>query len=162
MVKAVFPGSFDPPTWGHLNVIERARSIFNEVHVVVAVNSEKDYLFSADERMALMRELVAPWDNVQVHSWNHLIVEYARQAGARVLIRGVRNLADFSYEFDLAMMNHGLNPEIETVFLSTEPQYFVLRSSAIKELASYGGDVSSMVPESVAKALKARFHNPQG
>lgn len=160
MVKAVFPGSFDPPTWGHLNVIERARSIFNEIHVVVAVNSEKDYLFSADERVALMRDLVSPWENVQVHSWNRLIVEYAREAGARVLIRGVRNLADFSYEFDLAMMNHGLNPEIETVFLSTEPQYFVLRSSAIKELASFGGDVSTMVPETVAKALKARFHDP--
>ena len=118
MVKAVFPGSFDPPTWGHLNVIERARAIFNEVHVVVAVNSEKDYLFSADERVSLMRDLVSEWDNVQVHSWNRLIVEYAREAGARVLIRGVRNLADFSYEFDLAMMNHGLNPEIETIFLS--------------------------------------------
>lgn len=157
MVKAVFPGSFDPPTWGHLNIIERARAIFNEVHVVVAVNSEKKYLFSADERVSLMKELVSGWNNVQVHSWNRLIVEYARQAEARVLIRGVRNLADFSYEFDLAMMNHGLNPTIETVFLSTDPQYFVLRSSAIKELASYGGDVSSMVPESVEKALKMLF-----
>lgn len=160
MVKAVFPGSFDPPTWGHLNIIERARTIFNEVHVVVAVNSEKKYLFSADERVELMKDLVSDWDNVQVHSWNRLIVEYARQAEARVLIRGVRNLADFSYEFDLAMMNHGLNPHIETVFLSTDPQYFVLRSSAIKELAAYGGDVSTMVPKSVENALKKRFQTP--
>lgn len=124
---------------------------------MVAVNSEKKYLFSADERVQLIEGLVGQWKNVRVRSWNRLIVEYARQVDARVLIRGVRNLADFSYEFDLAMMNHGLNPEIETVFLSTDPQYFVLRSSAIKELASFGGDVSSMVPESVEAALKARF-----
>jgi len=162
MVKAVFPGSFDPPTWGHLNIIERARTIFNEVHVVVAVNSEKKYLFSADERVKLIEGLVGQWKNVRVRSWNRLIVEYARQVDARVLIRGVRNLADFSYEFDLAMMNHGLNPEIETVFLSTDPQYFVLRSSAIKELASFGGDVSSMVPESVEAALRARFGEVEG
>ena len=92
-----------------------------------------------------------------MHSWNHLIVQYAKQINARVLIRGVRNLADFSYEFDLAMMNHGLSPDIETVFLSTDPQYFVLRSSAIKELASFGGDVSTMVPETVARVLKSKF-----
>lgn len=157
MVKAVFPGSFDPPTFGHLNIIERARTIFSEVHVVVAVNSEKKYLFSEQERVELVRGMVKQWDNVFVHSWNSLIVEYAKQVGARVLIRGVRNLADFSYEFDLAMMNRGLNPEIETIFLSTDPQFFVLRSSAIKELASFGGDVSLMVPESVAQALKNKF-----
>jgi len=157
MVKAVFPGSFDPPTFGHLNIIERARTIFSEIHVVVAVNSEKKYLFSEDERVGLIRGLVKQWDNVHVHSWNKLIVAYAKQIDARVLIRGVRNLSDFSYEFDLAMMNRGLNPEIETVFLSTDPEYFVLRSSAIKELASFGGDVSSMVPESVAQVLRSKF-----
>jgi pantetheine-phosphate adenylyltransferase len=157
MIKAVFPGSFDPPTYGHLNIIERARNIFGEIHVVIAVNSEKKYLLSENERVELMREMVSQWDNVFVQSWNHLIVEYAKQIDARVLIRGVRNLADFSYEFDLAMMNHGLSPNIETVFLSTDPQYFVLRSSAIKELASFGGDVSSMVPDTVARALKAKF-----
>lgn len=157
MVKAVFPGSFDPPTFGHLNIIERARSMFSEIHVVIAVNSEKKYLLTEEERVALMRELVGKWDNVTVHSWNSLIVEYARRIDAKVLIRGVRNLADFSYEFDLAMMNRGLNPEIETVFLSTDPQYFVLRSSAIKELASFGGDVSTMVPESVAQLLRKKY-----
>lgn len=157
MVKAVFPGSFDPPTFGHLNIIERARTIFSEVHVVVAVNSEKKYLFSELERVELIKTLVKQWDNVHVHSWNNLIVVYAKQIHAQVLIRGVRNLSDFSYEFDLAMMNRGLNPEIETVFLSTDPQYFVLRSSAIKELASFGGDVSSMVPEPVARALQAKY-----
>ena len=159
MVKAVFPGSFDPPTFGHLNIIERARTIFSEIHVVVAVNSEKKYLLTEIERVDLMKDLVKKWDNVFVHSWNKLIVQYAKQVDARVLIRGVRNLADFSYEFDLAMMNHGLSPDIETVFLSTDPQYFVLRSSAIKELASFGGDVSTMVPETVASVLKSKFEH---
>lgn len=156
--KAVFAGSFDPPTFGHLNIIERAGRIFDEVHVVVSVNSEKKYLFSEKERLALMKELVAGWKNVFVHSWNSLIVEYAKKIGAGVLIRGVRNLADFSYEFDLAMMNRGLNPEIETVFLPTDPEYFVLRSSAIKELSSFGGDVSSMVPKTVAAALRKKYN----
>ncbi len=158
MVKAVFPGSFDPPTFGHLNIIERARTIFSEVHIVVAVNSEKKYLFTETERLELIRDLVKKWDNVYVQPWNNLIVAYAKKIEARVLLRGVRNLSDFSYEFDLAMMNRGLNPEIETIFLSTDPEFFVLRSSAIKELASFGGDISSMVPESVALALKAKFH----
>lgn len=157
MVKAVFPGSFDPPTYGHFNLIERARTIFSEVHVVVAVNSEKKYLFSENERVELIRDHVKQWDNVTVHSWNNLIVAYAKQIEARVLIRGVRNFSDFSYEFDLALMNRGLNPEIETIFLSTDPEFFVLRSSAIKELASFGGDVSSMVPESVEKLLRLKF-----
>ena len=157
MVKAVFPGSFDPPTFGHLNIIERARTIFSEVHVVIAVNSEKKYLFSEKERLFLMQDLVKDWDNVSVHSWNKLIVDYAHQVKARVLIRGVRNLSDFSYEFDLAMMNQGLSPDIETIFLSTDPKYFVLRSSAIKELASFGGDVSSMVPPNVAQLLLDKY-----
>lgn len=157
MVKAVFPGSFDPPTYGHLNIIERARTIFGEVHVVVAVNNEKKYLFSEVERLELMKSMVGKWDNVFVHSWNHLIVDFAKSIGARVLIRGVRNLADFSYEFDLALMNHGLSPEIETVFLSPDPQFFVLRSSAIKELAAFGGDVSTMVPPEVARVLISKF-----
>lgn len=157
MVKAVFAGSFDPPTFGHLNIIERARSIFNEIHVVIAVNSEKKYLFTEQERLQLIKELVLPWENVVVSSWNHLIVEYARMVDAKVLVRGVRNLSDFSYEFDLAMMNKGLNSDIETVFLSTDPEFFVLRSSAIKELASFGGDVSSMVPKNVANLLHSKY-----
>jgi pantetheine-phosphate adenylyltransferase len=157
MIKAVFPGSFDPPTYGHLNIIERARNIFGEIHVVVAVNKEKKYLLTEDERVSLMKSMVSQWSNVFVHSWDHLIVEYAKSIGARVLIRGVRNLSDFSYEFDLALMNHGLNPDIETVFLSPDPQYFVLRSSAIKELASFGGDITTMVPEGVASVLATKF-----
>jgi len=154
MVKAVFPGSFDPPTFGHLNIIERARTIFERVLVVVAVNRDKHYLFDSAERLAFMRELVAPWPNVEVHLCDTLVVEFARQHACRVLLRGVRSVQDFSYEFELSILNKGVGPEIETFFMPTDQKYFVLRSSAIKELASFGGDVSGMVPPVVAKALE--------
>lgn len=157
MIRAVFAGSFDPPSFGHLNIIERAVRIFSEIHVVVAANSDKRPLFSADERVELMRVLTAHWDNVTVAAWDSLVVDYARKNNAGVLIRGVRNTDDFSYEFDLSLMNRGLASEIETVFLPTEPKYFVLRSSSIKQLASFGGDVSSMVPQVVADALALKF-----
>jgi len=154
MVKAVFPGSFDPPTFGHLNIIERAQSIFERVLVVVAINRDKRYLFSGEERVAFMKELVAPWPNVEIHTCNTLIVSFARQHNCRVLIRGVRSVQDFSYEFELSILNKGVGPEIETFLMPTDQKYFVLRSSAIKELASFGGDVSDMVPPVVANALK--------
>lgn len=158
MIKAVFAGSFDPPTFGHLNIIERARKIFSEIHVVIAVNSNKKYLFSVEERVNLMKNLTSHWDNVVVNPWDSLIVDYAKKNNAGVLIRGVRNTGDFSYEFDLSLLNKGLACDIETVFLPTEPKYFVLRSSSIKELASLGGDVSSMVPSLVSEALKEKFN----
>ena len=157
MLRAAFPGSFDPPTYGHLNVIERARSIFDEVMIVVAVNHDKQYLFDPAQRLEMMREIVKPWSNVSVGLCDTLVVNYALERDIRVLIRGVRGVTDFSYEFDLSLMNRGLNPSIETIFMTTDPQYFVLRSSAIKELASFGGDVSQMVPPIVVEALKAKF-----
>lgn len=159
MVIAVFPGSFDPPTFGHLNVIERSKSLFDEIHVVVAENKAKNYLFSTAERVKMLEEMVKPWKNVSVHSYSSLIVNYAKENNAAVLIRGVRNINDFSYEFDLSMMNRGLCPSVETIFIPTDPKYFVLKSSAIKELASFGGDVSTMVPPVVEKALKEKFSN---
>jgi len=157
MVSALFPGSFDPPTFGHMNIIERARKIFNEIHVVIAVNSQKKYLFSEEERFLMMKDLTSQWDNVHVATSKTLIVDYAKKVGATVLLRGVRNISDFSYEFDLSMLNKGLDARIETIFLPTDPEYFVLKSSAIKELAFYDGDVSKMVPELVAKALKEKY-----
>ena len=157
MVSALFPGSFDPPTFGHMNIIERARKIFNEIHVVIAVNSQKKYLFSEEERFLMMKDLTSQWDNVYVATSKTLIVDYAKKVGATVLLRGVRNISDFSYEFDLSMLNKGLDATIETIFLPTDPEYFVLKSSAIKELAFYDGDVSKMVPELVAKALKEKY-----
>ena len=157
MITAVFPGSFDPPTYGHLNIIERARAIFGQLHVVVAINKGKKCLFSSDERVQMLEALTSQWDNVQVGTWDTLIVDYAMQHEASVLVRGVRNIGDFSYEFDLALMNRGLAPKVETVFIPTDPKYFVLSSSSIKELAHFGGDVSTMAPPLVAEALAKKF-----
>ena len=157
MVKAVFAGSFDPPTFGHLNIIDRAQKLFSEIHVVIAVNKNKSYCFSGEERLEVIQQLVSRWNNVSVHLWDSLIVDYAKKIKADVLIRGVRNDNDFLYEFDLAMMNKSLNPQIETLFLVPDPKFFVLRSSSIKELAAFGGDVSTMVPPVVEAMLKKKF-----
>jgi len=157
MIKAIFPGSFDPPTYGHLNIIERAKTVFDFVDVVIAVNKSKRYLFSEQERFELMKELTCKWDNVSVNVCTKLIVEYARDTGAQVIVRGIRNSADFSYEFDFSFMNKALNAQVETVFFPTDEKFFILKSSAIKELASFGGNVSEMVPENVEKALKLKF-----
>jgi len=157
MFKAVFPGSFDPPTLGHLNIIERASDIFDELTVVVAENRQKKYLFSAEERLGMIQEMVKPWKNVKCCIWDSLIVNFMKQEATRVLIRGVRGMDDFSYEFELSMMNKALHPNIETIFMTTDPKYIVLRSSSIKELASFHGDVSLMVPPVVIEALKKKF-----
>ena len=157
MAIALFPGSFDPPTYGHLNIIERARTIFDKIDVVIAVNKSKKYLFTEEERLLMMKELVSSWNNVTVHTSSKLIVDYAHENKASVLLRGVRNFSDFSYEFDLSLLNKGLASDIETVFLPTDPEFFVLRSSSIKELAAFNGDISKMVPPLVEKALKEKY-----
>jgi pantetheine-phosphate adenylyltransferase len=157
MLRAVFPGSFDPPTLGHFNIIERASAIFDELIVVVAENRQKRYFFSAEERVKLIADLTREYANVSVLVCDKLIVEFMQQHDARILLRGVRGSDDFSYEFELSMMNKALNRHIETLFMTTDPEYFVLRSSSIKELASFHGDISGMVPPSVAEALRARF-----
>ena len=163
MLIAVLPGSFDPPTNGHLNLIYRASRIFDRLHVVIAVNSMKsDNLFTGDERFKMMKDLVKDCENVEVHLWTNLIVNFVREVGASVIVRGVRALADFGYEFELAMTNKSLSPEIETIFMPTDPKYFVLRSSAIKEIAMLGGDISTMVPVSVAQKLKQRVQEKNG
>ena len=156
MVKALFAGSFDPPTYGHLDVILRSSKIFTELHVLLAVNKRKSYLFTVEERLDMLRKLVEEYSNVSVSAWDSLIVEYAKLHNIKVLVRGVRNVSDFSYEFDLALLNRGLNKEIETLFLPPDPSYFVLRSSSIRELASLGGDLSSMVPPLVEEKLKEK------
>jgi pantetheine-phosphate adenylyltransferase len=158
-MRVLFPGSFDPPTNGHLNLIHRAARLWKEIDIVIAVNALKRYTFSAGERARMMRALVKDYKNIVVSVWDGLIVDYAQKTNAKVIIRGVRALTDFGYEFELSMTNKGLNPKIETVFLPTDPQYFVLRSSTITEIALYGGDVSSMVPALVAKALKKKREN---
>ena len=157
MNAAVYPGSFDPPTLGHINIIERASSIFDHLHIVIAVNLEKNNFFSPNEKFKIIKDLVKPFPNVELHLWDKLIVDFAKENNIKVMIRGVRALADFSYEFELAMTNKSLYPEIEIIFMPTDPKYFVLRSSAIKEIARFGGDISSMVPPSVAEAIKSKL-----
>jgi pantetheine-phosphate adenylyltransferase len=157
MLKAAFPGSFDPPTLGHLNIIRRAASIFGELVVVVAENREKKYLFSAEERVSLIKELTKDQDHVSVVVCDSLIVDFLQKQDISILVRGVRGMNDFAYEFELSMMNKALDPRIETIFMTTDPEYFVLRSSSIKELASFQGNISGMVPPLVADALKAKY-----
>jgi pantetheine-phosphate adenylyltransferase len=157
-VKAAFPGSFDPPTSGHINVIERAAALFGELVVVVAENKQKKYLFSAEERASMIRELVKDHKNVTVTVCDCLIVDYLKKMDIKLLIRGVRGIEDFSYEFELSMMNKTLDPDIETIFMTTDPEFFVIRSSSIKELASFKGNLHGMVPPLVAKALKEKYN----
>ena len=157
MLKAAFPGSFDPPTLGHLNIIQRAVGIFDELTVVVAENRQKKYLFSAEERAEMIRRLTVDYGNVSVMVCDSLIVDFLRKQGIKLLIRGVRGMEDFSYEFEVSMMYKALDPGIETIFMTTDPEYFVLRSSSIKEVASFQGNVNSMVPPLVAAALKEKY-----
>lgn len=157
MLKATLPGSFDPPTIGHINIIERASYLFDEIVVVVAVNRNKNYLFTPEERVSMICELVKSWKNVSVTTCDILIVEFMKKIDSRLLIRGVRGNNDFAYEFELSMMNKSLNPEIETIFIPADPRYFLIRSSSIKEVASFQGDVSGMVPAAVASELKRKY-----
>jgi len=158
MIKAVFPGSFDPPTLGHLDIIERASLVFDELVVLVAENRQKTPLFTAEERLAMMEGLVKSRKNIKCLTWDSLIVDFMKRENIRLLIRGVRGMDDFSHEFELSMMNKALYPEIEPLFMITDPKYIVLRSSLIKELASFRGDVSLMVPPLVAEILKSKFN----
>ena len=156
-MKAAFPGSFDPPTLGHLDIIRRAAGLFDELLVVIAENRQKKYLFSAAERIDMLRQLTRDFDNVSVTSCDSLIVNLLRKQGIRLLVRGIRGMEDFSYEFELSMMNKALDSGIETIFMTTDPEYLILRSTSIKELASFGGDVSGMVPPPVADALRKKI-----
>ena len=158
MSIAVFPGSFDPPTNGHLNIIQRASTMFDSIDVVIAVKKKKKYLFSQEERFSMLKELVKPYKNVTVHIWEGLIVNYAKKTGAKILLRGIRNTIDFSYEFELSLMNHNLNNEIETLFIPTDQKYLLLKSSSIKELARFGGNISEMVPPFVEDALRKKYN----
>ncbi len=155
----MLPGTFDPPTNGHLNLIERAAGIFDQLYVIVANNASKQCLFTAEERASVLRKLLINYPNVEVRIWDRMVVDFAREHEVAVMIRGVRALVDFGYEFELAMTNKQLNPDLEIFFMPTDPQFFVLRSSAIKEMAYYGADVSKMVPQIVADLLITKIHS---
>ena len=153
MRRAIYPGSFDPVTNGHLDVIERARKLFDQVIVAVAYNDEKQPLFSLDERLDLLRESVPNGDNVRIASFEGLLVDFAKKEGAGAVIRGLRAISDFEFEFQMALMNRKLESDVETIFLMPKEEYTYLSSRIVKEIARLGGDVSTFVPASVAKAL---------
>jgi pantetheine-phosphate adenylyltransferase len=157
MLKVAFPGSFDPPTSGHLDIIKRAAAIFDELVVVIAENKRKNYLFSSFERADMIRELAKDCKNVSVAVCDTLIVDFLRKEGIKLMLRGVRGLEDFSYEFEVSMMNKMLDAGIETFFMTTAPEYFVIRSSSIKEVASFKGNLKGMVPQLVEKAIKEKY-----
>ncbi len=154
---AFFPGTFDPPTLGHINIIERSAVLFDKLYVVVAHNIHKDCLFTPDERVEMMKESISHLDNVVVESYAGLSVDYAKKRGCSVMIRGVRSQQDFSYEFDIAMTNRMLYPNLEVLFLPTDKNYIVLRSSQIKEIVAFGANISKMVPSPVCKYLMKKY-----
>lgn len=154
--RAVAPGSFDPITLGHLDVIERASGIFDEVVVAVLVNSTKAGLFTIEERMDLIRNSISHLKNVSVDSWSGLLADYCKEHDVSAIVKGLRAVSDFDYELQMSQMNLQLKG-IETFFMATKPDYSFLSSSLVKEIAKYGGDVSSWVPPHVHSALQSRF-----
>lgn len=154
---AIVPGSFDPVTLGHVDIIERASRLFPRVHVAVASNSAKSPTFTCEERIQMLRESCAHIPNVSVGSFNGLLVDYAQRAGAVAIVRGLRAVSDFEYELQMAHTNRCLSSGIETVFIPTKTEYSFLSSSVVKEIARLGGSVEGLVPESVRQRLRERF-----
>jgi pantetheine-phosphate adenylyltransferase len=155
MRRAVCPGSFDPVTLGHLDIVERASKIYDEVVVAVLVNKKKSSLYTVDERMTLLAQVTAEYGNVKVDSFHGLLVDYCRANSIPVIVKGLRAISDFDYELQMAQMNHGL-AGVETMFMTTNPLYSFLSSSLVKEVATYGGDVSALVPSLVHASLTDR------
>jgi len=157
---AIYPGSFDPPTNGHLDILERSARLFDRVVIGVGRNLSKKTLFDAEQRIALMRDACAACRNVEVRAFDGLQVTFAKEVGASFIIRGIRALSDFEFEFEMGNMNRKLAPDIEMVYLMTAPEWLFLSASRVKELVAFGASVDGLVPKNVAKALQA--HTGQG
>jgi pantetheine-phosphate adenylyltransferase len=155
MRRAVYPGSYDPVTNGHIDIVERATGLFDEVIVAVLINKTKKGLFSVDERIDMLREVTAHLPTVRVDSWHGLLVEYCRQHDVNAIVKGLRAVSDFDYELQMAQMNQQLSG-VETLFMPTNPLWSFLSSSLVKEVATYGGDVAHLVPDLVHRQLLAR------
>ncbi len=156
---AIYPGTFDPITFGHLDILKRASTLFDMVYIAVAKNLHKNPLFSDDERMQMISECVRSFDSVKVDQFDGLVVDYAGRVKATAIIRGLRAISDFDYEFQMALMNRHVNEDIDTVFLMPHEDYTYLSSTTVKELAELGGDVSEFVPENVREALIQKFRS---
>jgi pantetheine-phosphate adenylyltransferase len=156
MRRAVCPGSFDPVTNGHLDIIERASGLFDEVVIAVLINKSKRSLFTVDERIEMLREVTGAWSNVRVDSFHGLLVDYCSAHDIRAIVKGLRAVSDFDYELQMAQMNQQLSG-VDTVFIATNPLYSFLSSSLVKEVATYGGDVSHLLPATVDKRMKQRL-----
>ncbi|MFY9853409.1 MAG: pantetheine-phosphate adenylyltransferase [Terracidiphilus sp.] len=158
-VKALYPGTFDPPTSGHVDLIQRGAKLFDHLTVAVLLNPVKDPLFTVDERVEMLNEATAAIGNVSVATFDGLTVEFARQVGASAVLRGIRAISDYEHEFQMALMNRRLAPDIETVFLQPAGRYSFVSSRMVKEVFSFGGDVSGLVPANVLKRLQKRIKN---
>ena len=158
---AVCPGSFDPVTNGHLDVFARAAAMADEVVVAVLINSSKAGLFTIDERIEILREVVEPYGNIRVDSFHGLLVDYCRTHGISTIVKGLRAVSDFDYELQMAQMNYRL-AEVETAFISTNPLYSFLSSSLVKEVATFGGDVTGLVPDAVLSRLEGKLSDRMG
>lgn len=156
MTRAVCPGSFDPPTLGHLDVIGRAAGLFERLTVAVLVNPDKRGLFQLEERLDMLRDITAQWPNVTVDSFQGLLVDYCAASGITAIVKGLRAVSDFDYELQMAQMNHGLTG-VDTLFLPTSPTYSFVSSSLVKQVATYGGDVAHLLPDVVAAALRDKI-----
>jgi len=156
MRRAVCPGSFDPVTNGHIDIVQRASALFDEVVVAVGVNKSKNRLFSAEERIEMLREACAGFDNVRVDGFSGLLTDFCTENGIQAIVKGLRAVSDFDYELQMAQMNASLT-DVETVFVPTSPEYSFLASSLVKEVAMFGGDVSALVPAFVHRALTERL-----
>jgi pantetheine-phosphate adenylyltransferase len=154
---AIYAGSFDPTTYGHLDLVDRASKVFPQLIVALGVHPSRKSLFTVEERVELMRQLCAKYDNVRVDCFDGLLIDFAKKTGARVIVRGLRAGTDFEYELQLAHANADLGPEIDTVFLPTRARNSFISASLVREIASHGGDVSRYAPPVVAEALKRKF-----
>ena len=158
-VKAIYPGTFDPPTNGHVDLIQRGSKLFDHLTVAVLNNPVKDPLFTVEERVEMLKEVTASIGNVSLATFDGLMVAFARQQGALAVLRGIRAISDYEHEFQMALMNRRLAPEVETVFLQPAGRYSFVSSRMVKEVFSFGGDVSGLVPPNVLKRLGARIKN---
>lgn len=158
MKRAIYPGSFDPLTLGHLDMIKRSAKIVDELVIGVLNNSAKNSLFSLDERVSMIKEMTESMPNVTVSSFDGLLVDYMKEINATIIVRGLRAVTDFEYELQIAQTNHVENPEVETIFLTTSLQYSYLSSTIVKEFASYGGDISKFVPARFIDRIYEKYH----